>query len=76
MASTWPGIKQLRQLLAPILSGQEDPDCTGERQQFTLRIDLAEMGTAERVTQLKQFQRQFQRMLEDAADAYKELLRP
>lgn len=66
---TWLGIEKLRQLLG--IHKEEDG-----RQQFTLKINLAEMGTSERVTQLKQFEKEFQRMLEDAADAYKERLRP
>ncbi len=77
MASSWPGIRQLRSLLGGRPEQQiAEEEEENTRQQFTLLIDLAEMGTQERVTQLKQYERQFQRMLEDAADAYREQLRP
>jgi len=69
MTSSWPVINQLRRLLG--IQRQEDG-----RQQFNLPVDLAKMGSSERVQQLKQLEREFQRMLEDAADAYKAQLRP
>ena len=69
MFSSWPVINQLRRLLG--IQREEDG-----RQQFNLQVDLAKMGSGERVQQLKQLEREFQRMLEDAADAYKNRLRP
>ncbi len=67
--SSWPVIKQLRHLLG--IRPTENA-----RQHFNLPIDLAPMGSIERVQQLKLLEREFQRMLEDAADAYKDRLRP
>ncbi len=72
MTSSWPVINQLRRLLG--IQRKEDPPAAG--QQFNLQIDLAKMGSSERVQQLKQLEREFQRMLEDAADAYKDSFRP
>ena len=69
MTSSWPIINQLRRLLG--IQREEDG-----RQQFDLTVDLAKMGSSERVQQLKQLEREFQRMLEEAADAYKAQLRP
>ena len=69
MTSSWPVINQLRRLLG--IHREED-----ERQRFNLPVDLAKMGSSERVQQLKQLEREFQRMLEEAADAYKSQLRP
>ncbi len=74
MTSSWPVISQLRRLLGI----QRDPSMEGpgKDQRFNLQVDLAKMGSNERVQQLKQLEREFQRMLEDAADAYKNRLRP
>ena len=72
MSSSWPVINQLRRLLG--IQRNADPPAAG--QQFNLPVDLAKMGTSERVQQLKLLEREFQRMLEDAADAYKNRLRP
>ena len=69
MRSSWPVINQIRRLLG--IQREEDG-----RQQFSLRVDLAQMGSSERVQQLKQLEREFQRMLEEAADAYKQHFRP
>lgn len=69
MTSSWPVISRLRRLLG--IHREEDG-----RQQFNLPVDLAEMGSGERVQQLKQLRTEFQRMLEEAADAYKSRLRP
>ncbi len=69
MSSSWPVINQLRRLLG--IQREEHG-----RQQFSLPIDLAKMGSSERVQQLKRLEREFQRMLEDAADAYKASFRP
>lgn len=72
MISSWPVINQLRRLLGI----DREEILPGKDQQFNLRVDLAPMGSSERVQQLKQLEREFQRMLEDAADAYKDRLRP
>lgn len=69
MVSTWPGIKHLRELLG--IHREQDG-----RQRLNLTLDLAEMGSSERVQQLKLLEREFQRMLEEAADAYKASFRP
>ena len=68
MVSTWPGVKQLRDLLG-VNRGEDG------REHFTLEIDLSPMGSNERVTELKALQREFQRMAEDAADAARARLR-
>ena len=46
------------------------------RQSYDLALDLAPIGSSERVTQLKTLSREIQRLLEDAAAAYKNRLRP
>lgn len=77
MASTWPGIRQIRALLG-VFRDEDPPDLyRGERgEKYTLVLDLAPLGTNERVDQLKRLAREFQRLTENAADAYKEQLRP
>ncbi len=74
MTSSWPVISQLRRLLG--IQRGPSTEGPGKDQRFNLQVDLAEMGSNERVQQLKQLEREFQRMLEDAADAYKNRLRP
>jgi len=64
---SWPGLRKLRAIL-----GRANED---SRQKLTLEINLATIGTAERVAQCKAFSREWQRMAEDAADAYKVVLR-
>ena len=65
--SSWPGIKQLREFFE-----RRDPDPS---QRITLTLDFAEMGTAERVTQMKVISQEFQQMCVVASAAYKKRLR-
>ncbi len=67
--STWDVIKKLREKFGW-------PTKDDGRQQFSLLVDLAPLGTRERVYQLKRLVREFQRMCEDAAEVYKDHLRP
>ncbi len=67
--STWNVIRRLRERFGW-------PPRDDGSQQFTLLVDLAPVGTGERVAQLKRLSKEFQRMCEDAAEAYRERLRP
>ncbi len=69
MPSTWDVIKKLREMFGW-------PPKDDGSQQISLLVDLAPLGTSERVSQLKRLVREFQRMCEDAAEAYRDHLRP
>ena len=62
VASSWPGIRQLRALF-----GSRSTETT---QQYQLNIDLAAMGTLERVQQCRQIRDFWQQMRDDAWESY------
>lgn len=66
--STWPGIKQIQAFFGRTEESDESPT-------VTITLDVAEMGTAERVSQMKAIVREFQTRTVEAAEAYKSKLR-
>ena len=64
MAGSWTGIQKLRELF-----GGKPADGT---QRYKMDIDLAVMGTRERVVQCKRIRDFWQRMRDDALEACEE----
>lgn len=65
-------IEKLREIFGRPPKDGEDTS----RQRISIAVDLSPLGTSERVSELKRLSREFQRMCEDAAEAYRDKLRP
>lgn len=70
---SWPGQEALRDLVKRVSGKSEDVVDDG-LERFTVELALAPYGSAERVRQLKEVKNTMQRLVEDAAAAYRDNL--